>query len=487
MYDYIIVGTGYGGLSTAALLAQHGFKVLVLEAHTAIGGCASYFRRKQFSFDVGATTFSGLLPHQPFGVLFKTLGIKPEVIKIDPGMIVHLPDTTVSRYADPTAWIHEATTRFGSSKQRSFWEHVHDVDRTIWALLSQNETIPPSGLSEWVRLIKLQNLKAVSLIPGLFRPFKEVLQRYLLDGDERFVRFVDEQLLISTQNTSANAPWITSVMGLAYPAETYYPMGGMVNPLAAVLESYTASGNVILFKEQVNRIKQTADGYEVFTRRGSHFSARGVVSNIPIWNMAKVTEGKPENYFTKLGRRFEAAWGAFTVYFAVEDFGELNSLYHQVHTGIPVPHCGGKSFFVSFSHRDDRQKAPPGWRTVTISTHTPVNTWRGMSKDTYEKRKSDVVAFILDRLDASVEGISRAGKKFVLTGTPASFEFYTGRHNGFVGGIPHSVEQNLLSMPSGITPFRNLYCVGDTMFPGQGTPSVVLGALNVVRHVLRKS
>ena len=41
--DVIIIGSGIGGLSAAALLARYGKRVLVLEAHEHPGGCAHGF------------------------------------------------------------------------------------------------------------------------------------------------------------------------------------------------------------------------------------------------------------------------------------------------------------------------------------------------------------------------------------------------------------------------------------------------------------
>jgi len=56
-YDVMVVGAGIGGLTTAALLAKRGKSVLVVEQHYLPGGCASIFRRKGFTFDVGASLF----------------------------------------------------------------------------------------------------------------------------------------------------------------------------------------------------------------------------------------------------------------------------------------------------------------------------------------------------------------------------------------------------------------------------------------------
>ena len=52
-YDSIIIGSGMGGLTTAAILAKEGQKVLVLERHYTPGGFTHVFKRKGYEWDVG--------------------------------------------------------------------------------------------------------------------------------------------------------------------------------------------------------------------------------------------------------------------------------------------------------------------------------------------------------------------------------------------------------------------------------------------------
>ena len=58
--DIIVIGSGIGGLSCAALLARYGYHVTVCESHTIPGGAAHSFKVDGFKFDSGPSLYSGL-------------------------------------------------------------------------------------------------------------------------------------------------------------------------------------------------------------------------------------------------------------------------------------------------------------------------------------------------------------------------------------------------------------------------------------------
>lgn len=58
--DVVVIGSGIGGLSCAALLARYQQDVLVLESHDLPGGAAHSFNIKGYKFDSGPSLFSGL-------------------------------------------------------------------------------------------------------------------------------------------------------------------------------------------------------------------------------------------------------------------------------------------------------------------------------------------------------------------------------------------------------------------------------------------
>src|SRR6476659_8284333 len=58
--EIIVIGSGIGGLTCAAMLARYGFDVIVCESHSIAGGAAHGFERNGFKFDSGPSLYSGL-------------------------------------------------------------------------------------------------------------------------------------------------------------------------------------------------------------------------------------------------------------------------------------------------------------------------------------------------------------------------------------------------------------------------------------------
>lgn len=486
MHDFIVIGAGYGGLAAASLLAQAGFDTHILESHIAVGGCASFFKRKDFVFDVGATTLSAVRKDQPLGILFDKLGIKPRLKHLDPGMLIFKDKHKIKRYSELEKWTKEAIEHFGEAGQRSFWQEIYKLNEAGWRLSSSNPRMPPVSFYDLLTLIKPSNIKSIMHANGLFSPLRSLIKKHGLDANESFKDFIDEQLFITVQNDLEQAPYLPAAMGLAYPSETYYPYGGMSQPAEMILAKFKEFSGDISFRSKVTKLDYDGSCYKVTTEKGEEHLAKNIISNIPIWNMAKISSGSIKKYFDSYASRFDFAWGAYTLYFAVEapENFDLESLYYQVFFEQDNSSLPGKSFFVSFSASDDRARAPAGWRTVTISLHTDVQFWSQLSAEEYSEAKLKLQKLVLDQFDRSFPELSRGEKQFVLPGTPNTFEFFTNRDFGKVGGVPHSRANNLLALAPNQTPFKGLYMVGDTVFPGQGTPSVVLAALNTFSRIV---
>jgi all-trans-retinol 13,14-reductase len=72
-WDYVIVGSGMGGMTTAALLSKIGRRVLVLEQHYVPGGFTHAFRRPGYEWDVGVHAVGEVTHHSMPGRLLAAL------------------------------------------------------------------------------------------------------------------------------------------------------------------------------------------------------------------------------------------------------------------------------------------------------------------------------------------------------------------------------------------------------------------------------
>jgi phytoene dehydrogenase-like protein len=109
--------------------------------------------------------------------------------------------------------------------------------------------------------------------------------------------------------------------------------------------------------------------------------------------------------------------------------------------------------------------------------------WDVLAEDAeaYAARKADYTERMLANIERALPGF-RQSVVLTLPGTPVTYNFYTGRHLGLVGGFPFT---SLFKARGPRTGIANLRLVGDSIFPGQSTAGVSLGALRVARDVLR--
>lgn len=79
VYDFVIIGSGLGGLQCAYILADHGYSVCVLEKNQQLGGSLQVFSRDKTVFDTGVHYLPALDEGQPLHSYFKYFGLTDSV------------------------------------------------------------------------------------------------------------------------------------------------------------------------------------------------------------------------------------------------------------------------------------------------------------------------------------------------------------------------------------------------------------------------
>lgn len=477
MFDYVVVGGGIGGVLCASLLSHMGKEVVLIEAQSYLGGCAGTFQRKGFYYNAGASTLVGLEEHMPVGRLMKFLGLEPPAREIDPSMVVHIGDSQIKRYRSWEDSLAEIEKSFPQLKHRAFWERVRAVSQNLWSLSC--DLLPYPGPSSPIRALLKHPLAFLNTVLCHFVSSRKVARLYLGEFNSNYESFLNHHTLITAQGYMEEVPFSVASLGLTYPNLTnYYAVGGM----GRVVESFASRIKHVRLKERVLSIESRPGGFLIKTTLGE-YEARRVILNTTIWDAGNlVRELKP--YSERARERYRKMWGAFVIYITLEDRGlEDLSHHHFILLDRPIPYTGSRSLFLSLSEREDPILSKDGTRSVTVSTHTHLHLWEGLSPEEYKEKKQKAIEYCMEELYRYIPSLRHAKKLVLFAGTPKTFKRFTLRYRGSVGGLPVLMDYFPFNFPPPLTPVKNLYIVGDTVFPGQGWPGVALGVINLLKLI----
>lgn len=486
----IVIGAGVGGLTAAALLAQQGFDVSVLEAQTYPGGCASTFTHKGFRFESGATVVGGFQANGPHKIVGDKLGIDWPVVPHDPAWVTHLPDRSIALTSDNC----DVLDKFLGTEQ--FWEQQSQMADIAWKLSAQGLPWPPRSIAELSQLAKVAALNFpgdLRVLPFAFSTVYQWLKWHSLHTNHEFVRFLDAQLLISAQTTTkqVNALYGATALDLARQG-VFHVKGGIGGIAESLVNRIEYCGGEVRYRHHVTRIEvkngQASGVWFTVGKRAKEeefIPCNFVIGNTTPWNMNTLLAENSRASLEKETAKRRYGWGAFVLHLGIDDSAIPDDFpdHHQVIRDYESPLGETNSIFLSLSPQWDTSRAPEGQRALTVTTHTHVNHWWDLinhDEDAYYAEKQSYEEKILTHMEKIIPAI-RNHLTLSLPGTPVTYNFYTQRHKGMVGGFPQT---SLFKARGPRTGIQNIRLVGDSIFPGQSTAGVTLGAMRVVEDVI---
>jgi phytoene dehydrogenase-like protein len=488
--DALVIGAGFGGLAAALSLAERGARVALHEALAYPGGCASTFRRAGYRFESGATLFSGLSDTQLFGRWITRHGLDVTIDWLDPVIELRTPSQTMTIGRDRAAWIESISSLPGAPREAlaAFFALQGRVADALWALLDDPSLLPPLGASALLRHVARLPRHA-ALLPLLGRPLAAVLERYGLERFTPLRTLLDGlcQITVQCSSAEAEAPFALATMDYCFRG-TGHVRGGIGVLARALLDAVARLGGEVRLPSRVRALVPIEGGYRVETRHGP-VRARQVIANLLPGDLRRLL-GAETGALPRLDRLDEEVrrgWGAVMLYLVARaPEGASPEPRHLELIGDPsLPFVEGNHLFVSISGEQDEGRAPRRHRTLTMSTHVSLEALRALPDEARGHKIAAIQARMREGLQALLPAWSE-GVVFSLPASPRTFERFTGRSEGAVGGIPRRAGLHHYRglWPKPVLP--GLWMVGDSVFPGQSTLATAISGVRVAACAARE-
>ncbi|HEV7472926.1 MAG TPA: NAD(P)/FAD-dependent oxidoreductase [Pyrinomonadaceae bacterium] len=494
-YEVVVVGGGIGGLTVAALLAQRGVAVCLLERESRVAGCVASFEKFGYTFEPGHGLFTGWEPDGIHQRVFSELPVAaPEVRRWDPAYAVRLPDQSeISIAGDSESFEANLSRTFPecAANAIAFYQKITSVG----AALRRNFQRSPDFLSapKSERIFSL--LREGRIGTEILRSGKASTQDHLSGVSLRFQRFIDAQLQALAQGSSAEVPFLRAALALSAFRDDMFALRGGGDALAnSLADALKKSGGRIRLNTPVLRLSYSSSGAAsgVDLLSGETINAsKAVISNLTFWD----TYGKlvglnrtPAEIRKQLNRL--RGWGAYLLYLGLDEDAakSLRSDHVLTLTDWQADQAfspeANQLVFAAVPSWDSR--APQGKRAITVHAFTEADDWFTFHRDETELETKDqqMLEECWARLHAAMPELG-SSIEVIDTATPRSLYDATRRKLGMAGGAVPSPENFWLARPSYETSLPNLFIVSDTVCP-DGIAGLTRSALALANKLTGK-
>ncbi|MBL9038993.1 MAG: NAD(P)/FAD-dependent oxidoreductase, partial [Archangium sp.] len=281
-WDDIVIGSGMGGMTAAALLAKVGRRVLVLEQHYEPGGFTHTFKRPGYRWDVGVhavgevtmRSLTGRLLHALTGgaLQWASLGSVYDTFEFPGGLTLDFPDNPIAfRENLVAAFPNEAAAIDG------YFAQVKDIASGMRAYYLAR-TLPPS-LSRVDTMLAAKAQRALELntqavVNGLTR-------------DEKLRTVLTAQWGYYGSKPSRSSFAMQALVVKHFLWGGFYPVGGAQQIARTLLQTVADAGGATAISTDVKEILleggtavgvRLANGQEIRAKRV--ISAAGIASTV---------------------------------------------------------------------------------------------------------------------------------------------------------------------------------------------------------------
>jgi phytoene dehydrogenase-like protein len=477
-YDAIIVGAGLGGLVAGAKLCKENKKVLLIEQHHTVGGCATSFKRKNFEFEVGLHEMDGLgNVDDPKQEIFKDLGVFSNV------EFIKVPEFFRLRHGEFDFVMPEG------------------VENAINELC-QNFPLEKKNIENFFDEMKsIVEFKKMKLMKRYKATVGQILDEYFSNNDLKLS--LSANLAYYHDNAYELSFIYFSFAQLSYlSGGGWYIKGGSLK-LSQYLSDYIVkNGGEIILKHEVKEIlldekKKRAIGVSFFRTKRENPELRSeyattIIANTAVPNIPNLIPSLKKSKFKDDISQKSLPCSLLSIYLAFSDhefenkyystfyYNESQSLQEIYDIEKSDDHSKKSFVFVDYGVLNEVNQG-------TICVIDYFKNWVGLDKEKYKERKKKIMETYIDRLDEKIPGIK---EKIVYSemATPITILKYTKNPNGVVYGFtqtPDMIGRQRLEASN--SPIDNLYIASAWGNPGGGYSGAISAGYKTASMLLKKN
>ncbi|HCK22140.1 MAG TPA: phytoene desaturase [Bacteroidetes bacterium] len=484
---FVVIGSGFSGLSAACELAHQGHQVTVVEKNESAGGRASVFRDKGFTFDMGPSWY--WMP-DVFEWFFERYGSSVDqqyqLQRLDPGYrVIFDAETTTDIPAslDDLHALFESIEPGSSPKLKVFLD-----DAAYKYKVGMQDLVfrPCHSVMEFADRRLLTSLFKIQLFTSLQ---KEVRSKFKDDKLRKLLEFPVYFLGALPSNT----PALYSILNYAdLVLGTWYPQGGMGKIVDGMVSVARSMGVDFRFHAAATRI-ENSNGKVTGVRVGDELiHCDGVVAAADYHHVEQqLLSEDVRNYNEPYWGKKTFAPSSLIFYLGME--GQLDNLLHhnlffdrsfeqfadEIYTHPRWPE--DPLFYTCVPSKTDATVAPEGHENMFILI--PVAP--GLKETPALKEK--YYQQIMDRLEAHC---GHSIRDRVVVKHDFAYSDFVGRYNSFKGnayGLANTLFQTTVFKPRmRNNKLSNLFYAGQLTVPGPGVPPSIISG-NVAAGELMKA
>mgnify|MGYP001827058983 CR=1 FL=1 len=502
-YDAVIIGSGMGGLTTAALLSELGWRVCVLEQHYTAGGYTHSFERHGYEWDPGVHYIGDVGAPTRTRKMFDF---------VSGGRLRWAPmDAEYDRFyvGDKVFSALAGRQQFRDNLVRRFPDEERAIDRYLELLKKSGDATTALGmervLKPWLRVLMRPYLNWLK--PGwLYRSTYDILNE--LTDNEDLIAVLCGQWGDMGLPPKRSVFLVHAMIARHYLHGGYYPIGGSWQIANSIIPEIQKAGGEVFTYASVEEI--LVEGGKVRGVRmadGHRIDCDCVISSAGVSN----TLGRllPEDVVRNTGyaqrlpsvqpsmahlgvyiglKRTAEELGIpktnFWIYPSNDYDGAVEAFLEDRNAEFPV-------VYISFpSAKDpDYQNRHPGTATIEIVAPAPFewfekwqgSTW-GKRGEAYEAFKAELGERLMAHLYDKLPQVK--GKvDYYEVSTPQSTNWFSAYQYGELYGLDHTAERLKQHWLGPRTPIRGLWMTGQDTLTCGVTGAMMAGMLTTTAMV----